>query len=109
MHVKGIGSGQSTWKLEPCLGAIAHGAVWGTGSAPADINPSGAGVASRGPCAGQNLDPLVTLSGGWRFFIEDGPSRSRSQRFGEPPAHVDTPRRPTLVQTRRRAYDHYTA
>jgi len=42
---------------------------------------------SHGPCVGQSLDPPVIFPEPDGFFTEDcGPSKSRSKRFGEPPA-----------------------
>ena len=42
---------------------------------------------SRGPCVGQTLDPPVILREPDGLFTGDGgPSKSRSKRFGEPPA-----------------------
>jgi hypothetical protein len=47
---------------------------------------------SRGPCVGQTLDPPVIFPEPGGFFTEDGrPSKSRNQRFGEPPASASPP------------------
>jgi len=47
----------------------------------------------RVSCVGQTLDPPVIFPELGGFFTEDGrPTKSRNQRFGEPPASASPPR-----------------
>jgi hypothetical protein len=48
---------------------------------------------SHGPCVGQSFDlPVIFRERGGLFTEDGGPAKSRSKRFGEPPASASPPR-----------------